>query len=96
MDTQEVIYIENGTGLRAIRIQLWHGREVEITVVADSTFTHPSPETALALIDPLSDTSMTFKTTANAFNGARKQEGDRVISAVFDTLIEGAGSPPPI
>lgn len=96
MDTQEVIYIENGTGLRAIRIQLWHGREVELTVVADSTFTHPSPETALVLIDPLSDTQLTFHTTANAFNGARKQEGERVISAVHDTLIEGGGKTPPV
>jgi len=95
-DTQEVIYIENGTGLRAIRIQLWQGREVEITVVADDNFTHPSPETSLTVIDPLSGTSMTFKTTANAFNATRKQEGERIISAVFDTLIEGGGSPPPV
>ncbi len=95
-DTQEVIYIENGTGLRAIRIQLWQGREVEITVVGDSTFTHPSPESALTVIDPLSGTSMTFRTTANAYNASRKVEGERIISAVFDTLIEGAGSPPPI
>lgn len=96
MDTNEVIYIENGTGLRAIRIQLWHGREVEITVVADSTFTHPAPETALQVIDALSGSLMTFHTTANAFNGSRKVEGERVISAVYDMLIEGGGNPPPI
>lgn len=95
-DTQEVIYIENGTGLRAIRIQLWQGREVEITVVADDNFTHPSPESSLQVTDPLSGTLLTFKTTANAYNAARKVEGERVISAVYDTLIEGAGSPPPI
>lgn len=96
MDTQEVIYIENGTGLRAIRIQLWQGREVEITVVGDQNFTHPAPETTLIIIDPLSGATMSFKSTANAYNASRKQEGERVISAVFDTLIEGAGSPPPI
>ncbi len=95
-DTQEVIYIENGTGLRAIRIQLWQGREVEITVVADSTFTHPSPETALTVIDPLSGTSLTFRTVSNAYNASRKVEGERVISAVYDTLIEGGGTPPPV
>ncbi len=95
-DTQEVIYIENGTGLRAIRIQLWQGREVEITVVADDNFTHPSPESSVQVTDPLSGTLMTFKSTANAYNAARKVEGERVISAVFDTLIEGGGSPPPI
>lgn len=95
-DTQDVIYIENGTGLRAIRIQLWQGREIEITVVADDNFTHPSPETTLVVIDPLSGTQMTFHTTANAYNAARKVEGERVISAVYDTLIEGGGSVPPI
>lgn len=95
-DNQEVIYIENGTGLRAIRIQLWQGREVEITVVADSTFVHPSPGTALTLIDPLSGTLMTFHTTANSFNASRKAEGERVISAAYDTLIEGNGAVPPI
>lgn len=95
-DTQEVIYIENGTGLRAVRIQLWQGRDCEITVVGDSTFTHPSPESSLSVIDPLSGTLMTFKVTANAYNASRKQEGERVISAVFDTLIEGGGNPPPI
>ncbi len=95
-DTQEVIYIENGTGLRAIRIQLWQGREVEITIVADSTFVHPSPESNVRVTDPLSGAVLTFKATANAYNAARKVEGERVISAVYDTLIEGAGSPPPI
>lgn len=95
MDNQEVIYIENGTGLRAVRIQLWQGREWEITLVADSTFIHPSPESAVTLIDPLSGESMTGHTTANAFNASRKVEGERAISVVFDTLIEGAGSPPP-
>lgn len=96
MDTQEVIYIENGTGLRAIRIQLWQGREVEITVVATSDFVHPSPESAVQVVDPLSGEVLTFRSTANAYNASRKQEGERVISAVYDTLIEGAGSPPPI
>lgn len=95
-DTQEVIYIENGTGLRAIRIQLWQGREAEITIVADSQFIHPQPETLISVIDPLSGGLLGFRATANSYNASRKEAGERVISAVYDTLIEGGGSPPPV
>ena len=95
-DINEVLYIENGTGLRSIRIQLWQGREVDITVVADSGFTHPSPEATVTVIDPLSGTSIAFKVIANEFNAQRKQEGERVISAVYDTAIEGSGTPPTV
>ncbi len=95
-DTNEVIYIENGTGLRAVRVQLWQGREWEITLVAETNFNDPTPGSTLTFTDPLSSTVITATPViSNSFNASRKQEGERVITAVFDTLIEGGGTPPP-
>lgn len=91
-DNQEVIYIPNGTGLNAIRIQLWHGRNVEVVVVAQSGFAHPAPETQLQVVDPLSKTLIVFRATASAYEATRKAEGERTISAVIDWLIDNSGS----
>src|SRR5436190_446277 len=89
-DDNEVIYIPNGTGLNAIRVQLWQGREWEITLVADSGFSDPTPGQTLTFTDPLSDTVITATPIiGNSYNASRKQEGERVIIARFDTLIEG-------
>ena len=96
MDVFETIYIENGTGLRATRINLIQGRELELTVVDDTSFSPPTVNTQVTLIDPLSSTSMIFSVIDNSYNTARKQEGERVMRVVFDTLIEGAGTIPPI
>lgn len=94
-DIFETIYIEQGSGLRATRIGLIQGREMEMTVVDDSSLVPPSYNDQLSLIDTLSGTVMTFSLIDNNYNAARKQEGERVLRVVFDTLIEGGGTVPP-
>lgn len=94
-DIFETIYIENGTGLRAVRIGLIQGREMELTVVDDTSLTPPTYNTVLTLVDTLSGTSMSLRLIDNSYNAARKQEGERVMRVVFDTLIEGGGTIPP-
>jgi hypothetical protein len=96
MDVYETIYIENGTGLRATRIGLVQGREMELTVVDDTSLLPPTYNTQIHLTDPSSNTLMIFSVIDNSYNTARKQEGERVMRVVFDTLIEGAGTIPPI
>ena len=91
MDSFETIYIENGTGLRATRVGLVQGREWEVTVVDDTSFTNPSYADTITITDPISGTLITGHATVidNSYNTARKQEGDRVIRMVMDTLIDG-------
>lgn len=95
MDIFETIYIENGTGLRATRIGLIQGRELELTVVDDTSLAQPTYGAQLTLVDPISATAMDLTVIDNSYNTARKQEGQRVMRVVFDTLIEGGGSVPP-
>jgi hypothetical protein len=96
MDIFETIYIENGTGLRSTRINLIQGREWELTIVDDTSFTPPTVNTAVTLIDTLSGLQFTGRVIDNSYNAARKQEGERVMRVVFDTNIEGAGTIPAV
>jgi len=91
-DINEVIYIENGTGLRSIRIQLLQGREFDIAVIADQNFPRPVPGSAVTLKDPISNSVMVVHVVANEYDAARKREGRRTFSVVFDTNIEGGGN----
>src|SRR5512146_1358431 len=50
-DVIETVYIEQGSGLRATRINLWQGREVAMTVIDDSNFTPPSPNSKIGVVD---------------------------------------------
>ena len=95
-DEIDTMYIEQGSGLKATRIQLWQGRKVTITVVDDTGYTHPSPGSTLYAQDPMSTAFLTFRVIENGYNAARKVEGKRDITAEYLTLIEGAGSVPPI
>lgn len=95
-DVIETIYIEQGTGFRSTRIKLWQGREVAITVIDDTNMTPPAPNRTIQIIDPLSSNLLTFSVVENNYRAARKVEGQRVIRAVYDTMIEGGGSPPPV
>ena len=95
MDAFETIYIENGFGLRATRVGLIQGREVELTVVDDTSFNPPTYDSQITMVDTLSGATLIFRVIDNSYNAARKQEGDRVMRCVFDTLIEGAGTIPP-
>lgn len=95
MDEIENIYIENGTGLKATRIQLWQGRNWTFTVVDDTGMIPPSPFSQVTLVDPMSAAIATFRVINNAYNAARKVEGKREVTAEFLTLIEGGGSVPP-
>lgn len=95
-DEIEPIYVENGTGLRSVRIILWQGRRVNFTVVDDSTITPPTPGQTITYSDPLSGATFAskFVVIENSYNAARKEPGQRVIVAEFLTNVEGAGSPP--
>jgi len=95
-DEIENIYIEQGTGLKATRIQLWQGRNYVLTVVDDTSMTPPSPGSSIALVDTVGAGASiyTFIVTSNGYNAARKVEGKREITAEYLTLIEGSGTPP--
>jgi antitoxin component of MazEF toxin-antitoxin module len=94
-DVAEYIYIENGTGLRTKRIGLIQGREVEITVEDDLAISPPVKGANVNLLDPLNNfASHNFVVLDNNYNAARKQNGERIIRAVYDTMIEGGGTIP--
>lgn len=95
-DEIETNYVENGAGLRSVRILLWQGRRVNITVVDDSTITPPTPGQLITYSDPLSGVTFTnqFRVIENSYNAARKEAGQRVLVAEFLTNIEGGGTPP--
>ena len=95
-DEIENIYIEQGTGLKVTRIQLWQGRNYVLTVVDDTSMTPPGPGTSLSLVDTVSGGSVTytFKVTSNGYNAARKVEGKREVTCEYLTCIEGGGTPP--
>lgn len=95
-DEIENIYIEQGTGLKATRIQLWQGRNYTLTYVDDTGATPPSPGSLLSLVDTVSggSTTYSFRVTANGYNAARKVEGKREVTCEYLTLIEGNGTPP--
>jgi len=95
-DEIENIYIEQGTGLKATRIQLWQGRNYTLTVVDDTNMTPPSPGSSISLVDTVGAGASTyvFKVTSNGYNANRKVEGKREITCEYLTLIEGAGTPP--
>jgi hypothetical protein len=94
-DEIDTIYIEQGSGLKATRIQLWQGRRVTLTVVDDTGMNPPSPSTYVYIQDPLSGSSLQFRVIENGYNAARKVEGKRDITAEYLTLIEGIGTVPP-
>lgn len=95
-DELDTIYIEQGTGLRATRIQLWQGRSYTITVVDDTNMIPPSAATYLSLVDTVGAGASIyqFRVINNGYNTARKVEGKREITCEYLTLIEGGGSPP--
>src|ERR1700722_14199047 len=95
-DEIETIYIENGSGPKATRIQLWQGRNVGMTVVDDTKMTPPNPNSFIRLSDPLSTNVLLFRVINNGSNAARKVEAKREITAEYLTLIEGHGSTPPV
>ena len=94
-DEIENIYIEQGSGLKATRIQLWQGRRVSMTVIDDTNMTFWAPNTQCSITDPLSASILVFKVVENGSNAVRKQEHRRDITVEYLTCIEGAGTPPP-
>ena len=94
-DEIENYYIEQGTGLKATRIQLKQGRRYVLTVVDDTNFTPPTAGSKIAVVDPISGGAATyqFTTIENGYNSSRKVEGKRELTVEYLTLIEGAGTP---
>lgn len=92
-DEIENIYIEQGTGLKATRIQLIQGRNYVVTAVDDTLMTPPAAGNLYTLVDPISGGGNTynFRVTANGYNASRKVEGKREFTLEYLTLIEGNG-----
>ena len=86
-DAVEKIYIENGVGLRAVRIRLIHGREYELTMVAQTNFVVPAVGGTLTVIEPLTAVSITFSVDSRDAIATRKAEEEFVIKGVYDNLI---------
>jgi hypothetical protein len=96
-DEIETLYVENGTGLKAVRVMLFQGRRYNITVVDDHLISPPSFGTMITLLDPMNaGVGNSFIVIENSYNAARKEAGQRVILAEFVTLIEGGGTPPSV
>jgi hypothetical protein len=84
----EKIYIENGVGLRAVRIRLIHGKSYELTIVEDTTFVPPTPGETLAIYDPGGRLQATMSVDSDDTACSRKAEGERTIRGVIDNLID--------
>ena len=97
-DEMDVIYIEQGSGLKATRITLWQGRNYVLTAVDDTNMTPPSPASQLYIVDALGagGSIYYFRVTKNGYNSSRKSEGKREITCEYLTCIEGGGTPPEI
>ena len=95
-DEVDTMYIEQGTGLKATRIQLWQGRRYTITVVDDVNMTLPAPNTYVTVVDIIGGggTSYTCRVIDNGYNASRKVEGKRELTVEVLTLIELGGSVP--
>ncbi len=93
-DVIENIYVENGTGIRTYRINLWQGREVEITVVDDNTIVAPAPNASITLADPIDGNTYSFHVIDNNYSAAAKQPGERVVKATCDWNIDNSGNVP--
>lgn len=95
-DEIDTSYIEQGTGLKTTRIQLWQGRRYILTVVDDTNMTPPSPSSLISLVDTVGAGASTysFRTIENGYNAARKVEGKRELTVEYLTCIEGGGTPP--
>lgn len=95
-DEMDVMYIEQGSGLKATRITLWQGRRYTLTVVDDTNMTAPSPSITISLTDTMSGGSAvyTFRVIENGDNAVRKDAHKREITAEYLTCIEGGGTPP--
>jgi hypothetical protein len=97
-DEIEVIYIENGTGLKSTRIDLAQGRQWDITVIDDTSIVPPRINTNITIVDPLgvmsggNGTNITARVIGKNGQAARKQEADLIIRAEYLTNIEGAGT----
>jgi hypothetical protein len=85
----EIIYIENGTGIRVNRQLLWQGRKVDITLVYDTRQPEPTIGSALTVTDPLSNLTFVFIMTGTGASASRKAEGERTITAEYMAGVDG-------
>src|SRR5678816_4099071 len=60
-DENEVIYIENRTGLKSTRVQLLQGRTYDITVIDDSAITPPKINSTITIVDQLALANITAR-----------------------------------
>jgi hypothetical protein len=95
-DKVDTMYIEQGSGLEATRIQLIQGRRYTMTVVDDTSMTPPSFATKLSFEDTISGGAALylFQLIENGDSTVRKAEHKRELTVEYLTCIEGAGTIP--
>ena len=95
-DKVDTMYIEQGSGLEATRIQLIQGRRYTMTVVDDTNMVPPSFATKLSFVDTISGGAATylFQLIENGDNTVRKAEHKRELTVEYLTCIEGGGTIP--
>jgi hypothetical protein len=95
-DKVDTMYIEQGSGLEATRIQLIQGRRYTMTVVDDTNMTPPSFATKLSFEDTISGGAALylFQLIENGDSTVRKAEHKRELTVEYLTCIEGAGTIP--
>lgn len=90
----EKIHGENGTGIKAWRMLLKHGKIWNITVTDDTTMTAPSVGSTVTVLDFLGNKTLSYVAvvTDNNYRAARKQPGQRVLQVENLTLIDAAAA----
>jgi hypothetical protein len=86
----EQIYGENGTGIKAWRMTLVHGKKWNITVTDDTTMAPPTVNSTVSVLDFIGNKTVAYtaKVIANDYRTARKQAGQRVLQVESLTLID--------
>lgn len=85
----EEIRIENGVGLTAIDVLLKDGFDYEVTVVDQFIVSYPVVGSTLQLVIPFDTNSHVGVCVANAYDAARKKEGERIFTMRTFNLISG-------
>ena len=96
-DEIDNIYIAQGSGLKATRIQLIQGRSYTITMVDDTFFTLTSASNYIELWDVISGGTVQYancRVTQNGYSANRGVEGKRELTVEVLTLIELNGAVP--
>jgi hypothetical protein len=90
-DLTELVYTENGSGIRIARVILLQGRQYDVTVLAYANMASLNIGSTVTCIDPISNASANFTVTEQDFNAQRREFGTRTFTGEYLTMIEGNG-----